>query len=108
MSIGIFGLFDFIFACAQNNDHSYSSPVDIPIFLSGTFGELRSSNIHAGIDIKTKGKEGFPIKSVSDGYVSRVKVSTSGYGKVIYISHPDGKTSVYAHLKILCTNCSKG
>ena len=86
--------------CAQNNDHlPYSSPVDIPIFLSGTFGELRSSNIHAGIDIKTQGKEGFPIKSVSDGYVSRVKVSTSGYGKVIYISHPDGKTSVYAHLK---------
>ena len=86
--------------CAQNNDHlPYSSPVDIPIFLSGTFGELRSSNIHAGIDIKTQGKEGFPIKSVSEGYVSRVKVSTSGYGKVIYISHPDGKTSVYAHLK---------
>ena len=86
--------------CAQHHDHhSYSLPIDIPIFLSGTFGELRSSNIHAGIDIKTQGREGFPIKAVSDGYVSRIKVSTSGYGKAVYISHPDGKTSVYAHLK---------
>jgi hypothetical protein len=86
--------------CAQHNDHpSYSLPIDIPIFLSGTFGELRSSNIHAGIDIKTQGREGFPLKAVSDGYVSRIKVSTSGYGKAIYINHLDGKTSVYAHLK---------
>ena len=77
----------------------YSLPIDIPIFLSGTFGELRSSNIHAGIDIKTQGREGFPLKAVSDGYVSRLKVSTSGYGKAIYINHYDGKTSVYAHLK---------
>ena len=85
---------------AQHKDkHSYSLPIDIPIFLSGTFGELRSSNIHAGIDIKTQGREGFPLKAVSDGYVSRIKVSISGYGKVIYINHPDGKTSVYAHLK---------
>ena len=86
--------------CAQHNYHNqYSLPIDIPIFLSGTFGELRSSNIHAGIDIKTQGREGFPLKAVSDGYVSRVKISTTGYGKVIYINHPDGKTSVYAHLK---------
>ena len=87
------------FICAQHNDlQQYSLPIDIPIYLSGTFGELRNSNIHAGIDIKTQGREGFPLKAVSDGYVSRVKVSTSGYGKVIYINHPDGKTSVYAHL----------
>ena len=87
------------FLCAQHNDHQmYSLPIDIPIFLSGTFGELRSSNIHAGIDIKTQGREGFPLKAVSDGYVSRLKVST-GYGKAIYINHYDGKTSVYAHLK---------
>ncbi|MEC8090411.1 MAG: M23 family metallopeptidase [Bacteroidota bacterium] len=86
--------------CAQNNEQQdYALPIDIPIFLSGTFGELRSSNIHAGIDIKTQGREGFPIKAVSDGYVSRIKVSTYGYGKAIYINHFDGNTSVYAHLK---------
>ncbi len=100
---GSLGLFVFLIShvlCAQNNDlHDYALPIDIPIFLSGTFGELRSTNIHAGIDIKTQGREGFPIKAVSDGYVSRIKVSTYGYGKAIYINHLDGNTSVYAHLK---------
>ncbi len=100
---GSLGLVVFLIShvlCAQNNDlEDYALPIDIPIFLSGTFGELRSSNIHAGIDIKTQGREGFPIKAVSNGYVSRIKVSTYGYGKVIYINHFDGNTSVYAHLK---------
>ncbi|MDC3079421.1 M23 family metallopeptidase [Flavobacteriaceae bacterium] len=100
---GSLGLFVFLIShvlCAQNNDlQGYALPIDIPIFLSGTFGELRSTNIHAGIDIKTQGREGFPIKAVSDGYVSRIKVSTYGYGKAIYINHLDGNTSVYAHLK---------
>ena len=99
-SAGLVFLLISLLTCAQNNDAlDYALPIDIPIFLSGTFGELRSSNIHAGIDIKTQGQEGFPIKAVSDGYVSRIKVSTFGYGKAIYISHPDGNTSVYAHLK---------
>ena len=100
---GSLGLVLFLIShvlCAQNNDlQDYALPIDIPIFLSGTFGELRSSNIHAGIDIKTQGREGFPIKAVSDGYVSRIKVSTYGYGKAIYVNHFDGNTSVYAHLK---------
>ena len=100
---GSLGLVLFLIShvlCAQNNDQQdYALPIDIPIFLSGTFGELRSSNIHAGIDIKTQGREGFPIKAVSDGYVSRIKVSTYGYGKAIYVNHFDGNTSVYAHLK---------
>ena len=100
---GSLGLVLFLIShvlCAQNNDlEDYALPIDIPIFLSGTFGELRSSNIHAGIDIKTQGREGFPIKAVSDGYVSRIKVSTYGYGKAIYVNHFDGNTSVYAHLK---------
>jgi len=83
----------------ENQLKNYAAPLDIPIFLSGTFGELRGSNIHAGIDIKTQGKEGFPISAVSNGYVSRIKISTNGYGKAIYISHSDGNTSVYAHLR---------
>ena len=108
---GSFGLFVCLIShvlCAQNNDlQDYALPIDIPIFLSGTFGELRSTNIHAGIDIKTQGREGFPIKAVSDGYVSRIKVSTYGYGKAIYINHLDGNTSVYAHLKKFSSNIEK-
>ncbi len=78
---------------------NYTSPLNIDLILSGTFGELRSNHFHAGIDLKTKGVEGLNIYSIADGYVSRVKVSSYGYGKVIYITHYDGNTSVYAHLK---------
>lgn len=107
-SLGLFVCLISHVLCAQNNDlQDYALPIDIPIFLSGTFGELRSTNIHAGIDIKTQGREGFPIKAVSDGYVSRIKVSTYGYGKAIYINHLDGYTSVYAHLKKFSSSIEK-
>ncbi len=76
----------------------FGAPVDIPMYLSGTFGELRSNHFHAGIDIKTQGVEGKNIIAIDDGWVSRIKVSTSGYGKAIYITHPDGYISVYGHL----------
>ena len=86
----------------------YVSPVDFDILLSGTFGELRSNHFHAGIDIKTQGVEGQKIRSIADGYISRIKVSTWGYGKVIYINHPEtGHTSVYAHLQSFNKNISK-
>ena len=78
---------------------NWIAPLDIPILLSGTFGELRGNHFHAGIDIKTQGREGLKIKSVQSGYVKRIRVSLSGYGKVLYIQHFDGTTSVYAHLK---------
>ena len=76
----------------------FRSPLDIPLILSGTFGELRPNHFHAGIDLKTKGASGLKIYSVADGYVSRIKVSPTGYGKAIYVKHPNGYTSVYAHL----------
>lgn len=76
----------------------FRSPLDIPLILSGTFGELRPNHFHAGIDLKTKGQSGLKIYSVADGYVSRIKVSPTGYGKAIYIKHPNGFTSVYAHI----------
>ena len=76
----------------------FRNPLDIPTVLAGTFGELRSNHFHAGIDIKTNRKEGLNVYAVADGYVSRIKVALWGYGKVIYISHPNGYTSVYAHL----------
>ena len=74
-------------------------PLDIPFSLSGTFGEPRSTHFHLGIDIKTQGKEGWEVKSIAPGHVSRLRVSLGGYGKTIYIDHPDQTSSVYAHLK---------
>ncbi|MFO7616888.1 MAG: M23 family metallopeptidase [Bacteroidales bacterium] len=74
-------------------------PVDIPIFLSGNFGEPRANHFHSGIDIKTNGVTGIPVKSIAAGHVSRIKVEPGGFGKAVYISHPGGYTSVYAHLQ---------
>ena len=84
---------------SQNSNFSqYPNPVKIPVYLSATFAELRSNAFHAGVDIKTQGVEGKEVFAVADGYVSRIGVSPFGYGKVIYITHNDGFTSVYAHL----------
>jgi hypothetical protein len=68
-------------------------------FLAGTMGELRASHFHAGIDIKTGGKTGLPIYAAADGYVWRVRVATGGYGHALYLKHPNGTTTVYAHLE---------
>lgn len=76
----------------------YGSPVKIPIFLAGNFAELRPNHFHAGIDIKTQGRTGLPVLSAADGFVSRIVISPTGYGKVIYINHPNGTTTVYGHL----------
>lgn len=77
----------------------FRPPVDGKIYLSGTFGEPRSSHFHTGIDIKTEGVEGKQIYAVADGYVSRVSVSPYGYGNALYITHPNGLVSVYGHLQ---------
>ncbi|WP_088341860.1 M23 family metallopeptidase [Robiginitalea sediminis] len=77
----------------------FRPPLDIPIILAGTFGELRSNHFHAGVDIKTQQRQGLPVYAVADGTVSRIKVSHWGYGKALYVSHPNGYTTVYAHLQ---------
>ncbi|MGB5173029.1 M23 family metallopeptidase [Eudoraea sp.] len=77
----------------------FGSPLEIPLILAGTFGELRSNHFHSGIDIKTQQREGLPIKAIYEGTVTRIKVGLWGYGKVIYIAHPNGFTSVYGHLQ---------
>jgi hypothetical protein len=76
----------------------FQPPLQMRLLLAGTFGEIRSNHFHSGIDIKTAGVEGAPVYAVADGYVSRIKVSAYGFGKAIYITHPNGYVSVYGHL----------
>ena len=95
----IFLLFSISLIFSQKDQSKLIPPLDIPLSISGTFGEIRSSHFHAGLDIKTGGKQGLKVRSVLDGKVSRIRVAISGYGKAIYIDHPNGTTSVYAHLK---------
>lgn len=86
-------------AQAQHVQESkFCSPFDFPILLSANFGELRPNHFHNGLDIKTQGVTGKPIHCIADGYVSRVAVLHGGYGQVIYVTHPNGLTSVYGHV----------
>ena len=80
-------------------ENYFSKPVEIPLILSGSFGELRSNHFHSGIDIKTQSKQGLNIVSSADGYVSRIKIAHGGFGKAIYVNHKNGYTTVYGHLK---------
>ena len=77
----------------------FSKPVEIPLILSGNFGESRTNHFHSGIDIKTQSKEGLNIISSANGYVSRIKIAHGGFGKALYINHYNGFTTVYGHLK---------
>ncbi|MEZ5024225.1 MAG: M23 family metallopeptidase [Chitinophagales bacterium] len=76
----------------------FGNPLGIDWKLSGTFGEPRGNHFHAGTDIKTNGAVGYKLYAVQDGYVARIKVSPYGYGNALYIAHPNGYTSVYAHM----------
>jgi len=88
-----------LFAQTDYPKDYFRSPLDIPMQLSGNFGELRPNHFHAGFDLKTLQKEGLNVYAVADGYVSRIKISTFGNGKAIYITHSNGYTSVYGHLQ---------
>ena len=76
----------------------FISPFDFPLLLSGNFGELRSNHFHGGVDFKTQGVVGKPIRCIADGYISRVTVTPGGYGQAAYITHTNGMTSVHGHL----------
>jgi murein DD-endopeptidase MepM/ murein hydrolase activator NlpD len=101
MRLSLLTLFfcNFIFAQTQYPKDYFRPPLNIPMQLSGNFGELRPNHFHAGFDLKTNQKEGLNVYAIADGYVSRIKISTFGNGKCIYITHPNGYTSVYGHLQ---------
>ncbi len=80
---------------AQN----YLWPTNASNFVSSSFCEFREGHYHSAIDIKTWLREGFPCYAIADGYVERIRVSPTGYGKVIYLKLTDGNTAVYAHLQ---------
>ena len=82
------------------NEESYLFPINPgkQNCLAGTMGELRNTHFHAGIDIRTNNMAGIPVRATQRGYISRAIVSSYGYGQVLFVTHPDGNVSVYAHL----------
>lgn len=78
--------------------HYFRNPLDIPIYLAGNFGECRPGHFHSGTDIKTLGRENQPVHAAADGYISRIKMDKSGFGHALYVTHPNGYTTLYGHL----------
>jgi hypothetical protein len=97
-----FLFFSFIFSCyceAQTYPQNYfRHPLDIPMQLVANFGEIRANHWHMGLDIRTQQKVNLPVFAAADGYVSRIVVEPGGFGQAIYIDHPNGYTTLYAHL----------
>jgi hypothetical protein len=83
------------------NNSMFASPMKIPLNISGGFGEIRTNHIHSGVDFRTGGEIGKSIYASAGGFISRIKIEPGGFGKAIYIDHPEGYTTVYAHLDAL-------
>jgi murein DD-endopeptidase MepM/ murein hydrolase activator NlpD len=100
LSVVFFSVVLGVTSYAQNNypTNYFRNPLSIPIYLAGNFGECRPNHFHSGIDIKTLGKENLPVHAAASGYVSRIKLDAVGFGHAIYITHPNGFTTLYAHL----------
>ena len=81
-----------------SGEDSFRPPLDFNLSVSGNFGEIRADHFHSGIDIRTQGVTGKKIYAVADGYISRIKTESGGYGRSLYITHPGGLMTVYGHL----------
>ncbi|MEG1022657.1 MAG: M23 family metallopeptidase, partial [Myroides sp.] len=82
----------------QKNIPEFDVPIKIPLLVAGSFGELRPNHFHAGVDFTANYKIGDPVYAPADGVVNRLKVSSFGYGKALYVKHTNGYTTVYGHL----------
>ena len=87
------------FFYSQKQAFDFILPLEHKPIITGNYGEIRPNHFHAGLDFTTDPIKNLPIKCVYDGYVSRIKISSVGYGKALYITHPNGYVSVYAHQK---------
>ena len=88
-----------IYISGQEKTPDFYPPLKLKPVVSGSFGELRTNHFHSGLDLTTNGKQGYRVYSSGDGFVARIKVSPTGYGKALYIQYPNGYTTVYGHLQ---------
>jgi hypothetical protein len=93
-----FSCFSQTFPSASYPRGYFRNPLDIPITLAANFGELRANHYHMGLDIRTRKKVNLPVFAAADGYIAHIKIEPAGFGQAIYICHPNGYTTLYAHL----------
>ena len=82
-------------------------PLDLPPTTAGSFGELRPNHFHSGLDFKTNNRTGYPVHAAQDGYISRLRIQFGGFGNAIYITHPNGFTTVYGHIESFSAEMTK-
>src|SRR5882762_3142686 len=90
--------FSQVFPLKNYPQEYFRDPLNIPMSLAANFGELRPGHYHMGLDIRTQKKENLPVLAAADGYIAKVKIEPAGFGQAIYINHPNGYTTLYAHL----------
>ncbi|HEY5327819.1 MAG TPA: M23 family metallopeptidase [Mucilaginibacter sp.] len=99
----LFGVYIQVFAQTIQSrrypQNYFRYPLDLPPSTAGSFGELRPNHFHSGLDFKTNGRTGYPVHAANDGYVSRLRVEFGGFGNAIYVTHPNGYTTVYGHIE---------
>ncbi len=93
-----FSAFSQFFPAPDYPRQYFRNPLEIPMSLSGNFGELRSNHYHMGLDLRTNARENLRVFAAASGYISRIKIEPGGFGRAIYIQHPNGYTTLYAHL----------
>lgn len=101
ITLSTFLFFIILMTSAQKRTYPtgyFRHPLNIPMELVANFGELRTNHWHMGLDIRTQQRENLPVYAAADGYISKVKIEPSGFGRAIYIAHPNGYTTLYAHL----------
>ncbi len=106
MRLYIFSIFFLLFTQAPAQTFTgtnypknyFSRPLNIPVSLAGNFGALRSNHYHMGLDFRTQQRENLPVMAAAEGSISRIKTEPYGYGNAIYITHPNGLVTLYAHL----------
>ncbi|MBB3967550.1 M23 family metallopeptidase [Mucilaginibacter phyllosphaerae] len=91
----------------QYPQNQFRYPLDLPPSTAGSFGELRANHFHSGLDFKTNQRIGFPVHAAYDGYISRVRIQFGGFGQALYITHPNGFTTVYGHIEAFTPEIAK-
>jgi hypothetical protein len=76
----------------------FSYPLSVKPKLNANFGEMRNNHFHMGLDLSTEGRENLPVLAPADGYLARIKIETGGFGRALYVNHPNGTTTLYAHM----------
>src|SRR4051812_21741100 len=98
LTLFLFLIFQFGLKAQNYPKNYFRHPLNVPMQLVANFGEIRANHWHMGLDIRTQQRENLPVYAAADGYVSRIVVEPGGFGQAIYISHPNGLSTLYAHM----------